>query len=254
MPGIGFRDESVVRKALRSLRERTQDRARGAEGSRAFGDVAGVLVGRWPLLNLDADEQHPVGIQDVDVDLAGGVVDWMCDDAATGRGERGGGSRGTAPTILRVTLMNRSTVVASSASGTTAPADTRAALRCSSWHRNASPRRCTKATSAAIASSWVSAASHPTRASARGPDFGLKGAKTLVCLGTSASQLPLRGSRDGLVGRLPALRVAAEVAASQRPTRRRQAMAAMVGAGARADRRPAVRACSDCLHRGPPRE
>ena len=45
-------------------------------------------------------------------------------------------------------------------------------------------------------------------------DFGLKGAKTLVCLGTSALQGSLRGSRDGLVVRLPGLRVAAEVAAS----------------------------------------
>jgi hypothetical protein len=49
----------------------------------------------------------------------------------------------------------------------------------------------------------------------------LKGAKTLVCLGTWASQGCLRGSRDGLIVRLPGLRVAAEVAASQRPTRGR---------------------------------
>src|SRR5512132_1683549 len=54
------------------------------------------------------------------------------------------------------------------------------------------------------------------------PQLTVKGAKTLVCLGTWASQGCLRGSRDGLIVRLPGLRVAAEVAASQRPTRGRE--------------------------------
>jgi hypothetical protein len=98
---VDLSDKAIIRQALRALTKRAQDRTSCTLSMGTLCNVTRVLLGRWALLDLDANQKQPFAIKDVNIYLSW-IVHGPSNNAPTGCRKRSGSRSGAATALFGV--------------------------------------------------------------------------------------------------------------------------------------------------------